>query len=243
MLKRKLMGVLMATVVVGAFGAAGASSASAVFVLSAQECVGGTNVALCYELLGGKFELTGTQAELVTGGKIVFTIKTTPEQKIECEKSKGHGTITQTEPLTAGKKTTLKGFLNYEGCKLITEPKAKCITQVNDETKELEGVLETESTLALKPATGTVFIEIEYTSVPGQTCPATFIGKHSVTGTQTVEILNPGVAEKTKKGKAIGHTLKFFSAEAELTQELTMAFENEAGGEKLEDEVYASKVA
>jgi hypothetical protein len=229
----------MAAFVVAAVSAAGASSASAaVFTLTSTACTGGTNVAICYENAAKeKLELTGEQSETVAGGIVVFTIKTEPAQKIECKESTGSGTISQKEPLVAEKKTTLKGTLTYKGCKLTTEPSKKCVTQVEDTTKELEGTLATESTIVLKPVSGTTFIEIEYTNNGTEKCPATFLGKHSVTGSQTVEILSPGTAEETKKGKAIGHTLTFFSSEAELSQELTMSFTG------LGDKVYVSKVA
>jgi hypothetical protein len=240
MQRTKFMGVLIAAFVVTAISAVGASSASAVvFTLTTTLCTGGTNVALCYSTTANPetLELIGEQSETVEGGLVVFTINTEPVQKIECESSSGSGTIFQKEPLVAGKKTTLKGFLKYKGCVLVTEPNKKCIAQKENETTELEGTLETETTLALKPASGTTFIEIEYTNNGTEKCPATFLGKHAVTGTQTVEILKASTPEETKKGKAVGKTLKFFSSTAELSQELTLTFTG------LSDKVYVSTLS
>jgi hypothetical protein len=127
--------------------------------------------------------------------------------------------------------------LKYEGCKLITEPAKKCIVAVNSETAELEGTLETETTLGIKPKTGTSWLTIGYTNNGAETCPAPFLGGCKLTGAQTFEIIKPGTAETTKAIKAIGHTLKCFSAEVELSQELTMTFTG------LGDSVYVSKEA
>jgi hypothetical protein len=236
---KKLTGALLMALLLTAIGAVTASSASAVvFTLTTTACTGGTNVALCYENAAKeKLELTGEQSETVAGGKVIFTVNSEPAQKIECTTSKGSGTIIQKEPLVAGKKTTLKGTLTYEGCKLITEPSKKCVVNVTNTTKALLGTLETVSTLKLVPETGTVFIEITYSNNGTEKCPVTFLGTHAVTGTQTVEILSPETAAATKSGKAIGETLEFFSSKANLSQELTMSFTG------LEDNVYVSKVA
>jgi hypothetical protein len=235
---KKLTGALLMALLLTALGAITASSASAaVFTLSTEPCTGGTNVAICWNNAGVLSELVGEQSETVEGGAISFTINTEPQQIILCEKSKGSGTIFQKEPLVAGKKTTLKGTLTYEGCKLDTEPAKKCVVNVTNTTLPLLGTLETVSTLKLIPESGLVFIEITYSNNGTEKCPLTFLGTHSVTGTQTVEIINPETHEVTKKGKAIGETLEFFSSKAKLEQELTLTFTG------LGDEVDISKTA
>jgi hypothetical protein len=244
MLKSKLTGMLGAALIVAAINAVAVSSAAAaVFTLTTTACTGGTNVALCYETETTKDELTGEQSVLVEGGTVVFTAKVSPEQKIECTKSSGSGTIVQTEPLTAGKKTTFHGKFLYTGCKLTTEPKKKCVVNENNETFELEGTLESESELKAKPKAGEILMTITYSNNGTETCPATFLGEHGISGTQSMEVVNPGTPSETGKAKAIGRTLKFFSAEGELSQEMTMSFENTEGKEKLGDVIYVSKVA
>jgi hypothetical protein len=247
MLRRKFMGLIVGAALIAAISVVGASSASAaVFTLTTTACTGGTNVALCYETAANctttepaskKCELEVEQSETVSGGKVVFTVLTAPVQKIECQKSEGSGTIIQKEPLVATKKTTLQGILKYKECKLTTEPMKKCVVNENNETKELLGTLENEKELKLVPKAGTAFIEITYSNNGAEKCPATFLGTHTVTGSQVVEIINPGVAEPTKSGKAIGETLEFLSAKAELSQELTLTFTG------LGDNVYVSKEA
>jgi uncharacterized cupredoxin-like copper-binding protein len=236
---KKLSGALLMALLLTAIGAISASSASAaVFTKTTKACSGGSNIALCYETASKeKLILEGEQSETVAGGTVVFTVNSEPAQKIECTTSKGSGTIFQKEPTVAGKKTTLKGTLTYEGCKLTTEPSKKCVVNVTNTTKALLGTLETGSTLKLVPETGTVFIEITYSNNGTETCPATFKGTHAVTGSQTVEINNPTVAEETKSGKAIGETLEFFSSKAKLSQELTLTFTG------LGSKVYVSTVA
>jgi hypothetical protein len=231
MLRRKIMGVIIAAALVVAVGAVGASSASAViFTLTLTACTGEAKAALCYETAGKeKLELEGQQSETVAGGVVDFTILTTPQQIILCEKSTGSGTISQLHPLKAGEPTTIQGILKYEGCKLDTEPSKKCVVNLNNETKELLGTLEkgaegTEEELKLVPKAGTVFIEITYSNNGAEKCPATFLGTHAVTGSQLVDIINAEVAEPTKSGEALGETLEFLSAKAELSQELTLTF-------------------
>jgi hypothetical protein len=228
MVKRKLT-VLMAALMAVAFSAVAVSSASAVvFTLATTECTGGTNVALCWsekeEEASPLLELTGEQSETVTGGVVDFTVNVEPVQIILCEKSTGSGTIFQKEPLGTGAKTTLKGTLTYEGCKLDTEPTKKCVVTVNNTTKPLLGTLINGKEIELKPETGSTFIEITYSNNGAEKCPVAFSGTHPVTGTQNVEILNPTKHELTKKGKAVGKTLEFLSSKAELSQELTMSF-------------------
>jgi hypothetical protein len=238
MLGKKLAGALLAALLLAAVGGFTASSASAVvFTLTLTPCEGGSNVALCWQNEVKAFELTGEQSETVAGGKVIFTVNSSPVQKIECSSSTGSGIISQKEPLVTGKKTTLKGTLTYEGCKLITEPSKKCVVNVTNTTKALLGTLETVKTLKLVPETGTVFIEITYSNNGTETCPVTFKGTHAVTGSQTVEILSPETFTATKSGKAIGETLEFFSSKANLSQELTMSFTG------LEDLIGVSSVA
>jgi hypothetical protein len=243
MLKRNVMGVVTAVVVLSAIGFAGASSASAVvFTLTTEACTGGTNVALCYELESKVActgttqlcELTGEQSETVvdaTGTVVDFNVPLA-EILILCETATGSGTILQKEPLVSGAKTTLTGTITYSGCVLDKGP-AGCTIKASETTKGLSGSLESESELKLKPATGAVFIEIEFL---GASC--SLKGKHSVTGTQIVTISNPGTAEKTKTGKAVVKSnLLFLSDPAELEQTLVMSFTG------LEDLVDVSKEA
>jgi hypothetical protein len=244
MLRKKLIGLLVAGLTTTALSAMVVSSASAEFTKTTTECSGGTNVALCYETTAkAKDELEGEQGELVTGNEIKFLVKTSPEQEITCTSSKGSGTIVQLHPLEAGAKTTLHGFLEYAGCALATEPKKKCAVNKENKTVELLGTLESETEIKLEPKSGATFLTITYSNNGSETCPASFAGEHAVTGTQSVEIVEPSVPATEKKGKAIGETLKFFSDAAKLTQELTLAFENTKGEEKLGAKVYVSKVA
>jgi hypothetical protein len=227
MQRRTVIGIIVSAALVVSVGLVGAASASAVvFTRSTAACTGGINVALCGEdeTTKAKFELEGDQSTTESGGAVILTGLTVPQQVIVCEKATGSGTIMQKEPLAAGKKTTMQGILKYEGCKLSGEPAKKCVVNVNNETKELLGTLENEKELKLVPKAGTVFLEITYTNNGAEKCPATFLGSHTVTGSQVVEIVNPGVAEATKKVKAIGETLEFLSAKAELSQELTLTF-------------------
>jgi hypothetical protein len=244
MLKLRTLGVLGVLTAV-MLSMATSSAFGKEWTLTESTCASGTVTwAVCYELVEKKkttepftavecnkekatlCELEGEESETVAGGTIVFTAKTAPAQKIECEKSEGSGTISQLHPLETGEKTTLKGKLKYKGCLLITEPMKKCVVNTENETVELLGTLENEKELKLEPESGATFLTITYKNNGSETCPASFAGEHAVTGTQIVEILNPEVDEETKKGKAIGHTLKFFSNEAELSQELTLTFEN-----------------
>jgi hypothetical protein len=254
MFKRSLTGVMIATLVVVAISAVGASSASAAeFVLLNVECnKTGPNWGLCYENEAGKetckasskmCEFEGEQSEEVKGGgNVVFTILTLPQQIIECKEaeleveigkikflvldpsSEGTGTIKQLKPLVAGSPTTIEGKLKYNECALTTEPKKKCVVNVTNETVELLGELSSETDLLLKPKFGTTFITIDYLNNGAVVCPTAFAGEHRVTGTQDVEISEPGVLKTSHVGHAVGETLEFFSNNAELAQELTLTF-------------------
>jgi hypothetical protein len=225
---------LAATAAIVALGAAPTSLASAaVFSLTAVACTGGANVALCYETEGDcklsepvstKCELEGEQSQTGEGGKAVLTILTTPVQRIECAKAKGSGTVNQKEPLVAGRKTTIQGLLKYEGCKISGEPGKKCLVTVNNETTQLLGTLESDKELKFVPKAASVFIEYTYTNNGTEKCPLTFLGTHGITGSQALEILNPGTPEEAKQVSAIGETLEQLSAKVELSQELTMTF-------------------
>jgi hypothetical protein len=235
MSSKKLTAVLLVVAINGAVDAPSAAAA-AVFNLTATTCTGGSNVAFCYETANGeKLELTGEQSETVEGPIVLFSIKTVPEQKIECTHSKGSGTIFQTEPLVSGKQTTLKGTVTYENCKLTTEPRKKCIVSVNNTTKPLVGTLVFISRLTFSPESGTTLVELTYANNGTEKCPATFLGKHSVSGSQNFEVV--GGAFITKELYSVGKTLKFFSAEGELSQNLTLTFEG------LDDDVYVSDTA
>jgi hypothetical protein len=235
MLKRNLTGVVIAALAIVALSAVGASSASAVeFALPNVECSGAVNWALCYENEAGKTtpctvaskmcEFEGEQSEEVKGGLMKFTALTVPQQVIECETSEGTGTIKQLTPLKVNSPTTLTGKLKYKGCALTSEPKKKCVVNVNNETVELLGELSSETDLLLKPKELTTFITITYANNGKEVCPATFAGPRKVTGTQDVEILEPGVLLLSHVGVAVGETLEFFSNKAELAQELTLTF-------------------
>jgi hypothetical protein len=239
-MKRNLTRLILAAVVVMAVNGVVASSASAVvFTLGTTECTGGTEVRLCWsekeEAASPLLELSGQQSETVAGGTVKFLILSEPEQEIECKEAIGSGTITQEGVLTGGPKTSLKGTITYKGCKLTKGPTTTCSIKEEEKTKELLGVLESQTELKLTPETGAVFIEIEYLLA---TCA--FKGKHSVTGSQIVEILNPESHALSIKGKAItkaGTGLEFLSSPAVLTQELTLSFTG------LEDFVDVSKTA
>jgi hypothetical protein len=241
MLQRNIKGALMAALIVSAISAITASSASAVtFTLTKTACTGGTNVALCYETAAKeKLELIGEQSETVAGGITILDILTTPEQKLECTSATGKGTILQNAPLPSGLTEIDKGTITYSGCKITApaEIAKKCKIELEKTTNALHGELISEKELTLEPETGTVFIEVVYSNNGGEKCPLTFLGGHNITGKQKVEILNPGVAEETKTGKAIGEELQFFSAGAELLEELILTFTG------LNDKVYVSKEA
>jgi hypothetical protein len=235
MLKRKLFGVL-AVAAVAAFSALGASSASAVvFTLSTLKCEGGSNVAFCWEstlkteCVAGEFlcELVGDQSVTVKGGLVVLTVLSSPIQVIECTLVTGTGTILQTEPLVAGKKTTIHLTLIFTGCKLTLpeEIAKKCMIPEERDTKALEGTLLSESELLVKPESGTVFIEIPYTNKGTEKCPAVFLGTHSVAGEQQITIEKPGEPEETKTGNAVEESkLTYFSSPTDLKGSLTLTF-------------------
>jgi hypothetical protein len=241
MLGKRLTGVLLALVAVAISGFA-ASSASAVFVLTSVACSGGTNVAACYENAAKeKLELTGSQAETVAGGTTKLTVPSVEGLKIECTTATGSGTIVQNSPLTAGSVTTItSGVLNYSGCSIAAPAtaKEKCVIPSSKSTETLAGELKTETEILLKPASGTKFIVLPFTSKSGQTCPAAFIGEKTIKGEQQVKILNPATPAETKAGEAIVKSkLKFGEEAAELEESLTLSFTG------LSDKVYVSKIA
>jgi hypothetical protein len=232
MLRRKLAALLFAGCLVVAASAMSASSASAAFTLTTKACTGGAFLGLCYENekateCGEKStvcELEGTSTETVSGGATTLKINTSPNVVVECKTASGSGTIDQLSPLTESAQI-LKGVIGYKGCK-ITAPAeivTKCVIPETKETNLLLGTLTSVEKLLLKPETGTVFIEIPFTSKEGQTCPATVKGTRSVTGEQEVTIASPETFGSSKTGTAVlVSKLEFFSQKAELTEELTL---------------------
>jgi len=227
-MKRYLMVAAVAAVTLVAFSALASSSALA-FTLGTEECKGGVAAELarlCWaeSETGVLLELTGTETETVSSGAVTLLILTEPTQTIDCNKSKGSGTVTQTEVLTVGAQTlptTIEGTITYEECTLL-EPPPGCTIKTSETTKEILGTLDSGTIVKLKPKTGEVFIEIEY---KGATCALK--GKHSVTGTQDAEIVEPTKEKLTITATAVavvGTGLTFLSSPADLTQTLTLTF-------------------
>jgi hypothetical protein len=227
-----------------------AAAAQVTFVLTNEACTGGTKFDLCYEGLNkegkqGKWELSGLQIVAQRDAtNVVFKVpaKVGTTVTIECKKLKQgvkeENRMTQTNPLWENSKTT--GTLSFEEC-AITAPKAdveNCTIPAAKETTSLSGELTSETNLRLAPKAGGAapVIEIPFANKGAKVC--VLKGTKKVTGFQDIEIINAGVAEKTKQGKAKEESgLKFGEETASLSGELEMLFPG------LEDNVYVSKVA
>jgi hypothetical protein len=230
MIRRMILPLLAVCAVVVCSAAAAGSASAEVFKLEASECTGGTNVALCWSAEEAEAsplkELVGKQSETVSGGDVMLTVSN-PEITILCTGATGSGTISQPEPLVAGKKTTLTGTITYSGCTIEASAAIakKCKIPTSKTTKELLGTLTSGTELLLAPASGTEFITIEFENNGAEVCPATIKGNRTVVGEQVVTITNPTKHELTKSGTSVVKSkLKFFEEPAELTESLTLSF-------------------
>jgi hypothetical protein len=222
----RLMGTMLLAIAVTAIAGVGASSASAsVFTLGTEEC-NGTVWNLCWAETetSALLELVGTQSVTAEGGLNKFVVPGIPVE-IECEDvvSEPGGTIQQPEPLV--KSGTILGKLRFLGCVLVgaNAVATKCVIPTFEVTKELSGILTSETNVLLTPQEGEVFIEITFSNKTGQTCPALVVGKRKVTGMQDLTILNPQHTLNSKTAESVVKSeLLFIEKAAELTGSITV---------------------
>ncbi len=236
MLKRKLIAVLLALFAVTAVTAA---TASAAFVLSPEAC--GPNSPVVHNLCWNTtkvlaetepLELPGEEEITAKGGPILFAVPSIPVE-ILCEKveSDPGGLIKQTAVLgPTATNGLISGSLLFkecilEGTNIVAE---RCVVPIEETSSELVGEATSNTTVLLEPAAGkTVFIEINFTSKEGQTCPATVFGLRKVTGKEELT-----TGEEPEEGKKTGTSvvkseLLFIEKAAELTGSITVSFVNQ----------------
>ncbi len=221
------------------------SASGSVFALATTACTGGSVLAFCYENEAKeKRELEGQQAisEKSIGPGLLKGLIGGEVIEVKCEEVEfGNAVapkISQSTPLTQG--PTVSTALFIKKCKVTGNAvlAKKCRIPVEKETLPLTTTLTSETTLLVKPETGTAFITIPFENNGTETCPATIKGNRSVTGEQEVTIENAGTAELTKKGKSIAKSgLKLAGEPAEYEETAEISFT------ELTDKVYVSKVA
>jgi hypothetical protein len=237
MLKSKLRTVLFALLAVTAVAAATASTASATFVLTEIPC--GSNAPnpivfnLCYgtseELaLSEPLELTGEESITALAGENLFFVPSIPVE-ILCKKAEGIGANQLIKQLIVlgpnATSATVEGQLEFQECILegTGTIASKCVIPTQEVTTALTGKAISTEAVLLKPAAGTVFIEINFTSKAGQTCPATVIGLRKVTGEEEVKVnTEDELGQKTGSSVAKSELL-FIEKQAELTGEITVS--------------------
>jgi hypothetical protein len=232
---RRLMVVL---VPVFAVAAVTANTASAAFVLSTEPCNGNTPVVhnLCWNTTKAlaesePLELVGEEEVTGKGGPILFVVPSIPIE-IECKSAEGVGTnrlVKQLVVLGIGATNSLsQGELEFRECALVgsNAVATKCAIPTNEVTKALTGEATSNTTGVAEPASGGVFIELEFKSKAGQTCPATVIGKRKVTGKEEgTTVAAPELGKKT--GTSVAKSgLLFIEKAAELTGEGVVTFVN-----------------
>lgn len=243
-MKSVIRTVLAGLTMIALSGIVSASAQAAnVFEQTNTACTGGATVNLCYEGTNpkgeaGKWELKGEQAVEVSSLTPVL-FKEGVAVTIECPKLKqGEQGIVATQANLSKENAKTSGTLEVEGCS-ITAPKTEaedCEIPKSKETALLSGEYMSETDLKLKPNAG-VFLAIPFSNKGAHTCALK--GTKNITGFQELEILKPGIAEKTKKSRAKETSgLKFIGEEA-----VSLSGEIEEKYPGLGAEVYVSKVA
>jgi hypothetical protein len=235
MLKKKLVAALLALFAVAAVTAASAATASAAFTLSSEPCGGNSPVVhnLCWNTTKvlaelEPLELTGIEEIKAVGGPILFNVPSIPVE-ILCEKIESTTTIDQSTVLgPLAKNSTIKGFILFMECSLegTGTVATKCVIPVEEPSNELKSEAISNTAVLLEPASGTVFVEINFTSKAGQTCPATVIGLRKVTGKEEVT-----TSEAPEEGQKVGESvvkseLLFIEKASELTGSITVSLVN-----------------
>jgi hypothetical protein len=233
-----------------AFAVVTASAGAVVFTLTSIACTGGTSKNLCYEGENpkketGKWELEGEQTvevKQLTAWSILVPSGSGTTSGIECKKlkqgTKEANVVIQNKPLSENGKD--EGTNVFEECSIIAPPadREKCEIPASLETKSLSSELTSGTILKLTPKAGetTAFIEIPFSNKGSNTC--VLKGTKKVTGFEEIEIIKPGTAEKTKKGKSKEISgLKLGEEAASLTGELEESYPG------LVDNVYVSEEA
>jgi hypothetical protein len=202
-IKLSIWGVLAAVAAMAVSGIA-ASTASAAFTLFESECVGGSNIDLCWSTTGfgplleyvGSEEFTATQV----GNAILKSTLGGEKIEIICKSASTKGTINQSEPLV--KNYTGTGTISYKECALQGAIAKKCKVPAEKATNVLEGKAGgTSEDVTFTPKAGEAFIEFPFENNGAEKCPATIVGNKKVTGLQLCEWQNPGVAAKAKELK------------------------------------------
>jgi hypothetical protein len=166
------------------------TSASASFEITKVECSGSGIPTACIELEGKLFEVKGEETysgKLVPGTEILFTVPSIPIE-VACSEDVSSGTISQLNPGVEA--VTAVGTLKLKGCSLIGTGAVatKCAIPTEKTTLSLLGTVVDEMPIKagkVIPASGTIIIEIPFSSKAGQTCPATVVGTRKVTGADT----------------------------------------------------------
>jgi hypothetical protein len=212
----KLRLVLLSALALLGIAAATASSASAAFELTATKCENTGKVSFCYETKEKGTELKElkgeetVEAKQIGKGLLLTTFNKTSEVHIECTETKLKGGLAiQLEPLV--KATTLSAeAIVFGGCKVVT-PKNCTIAATQTTTaivaEAVNNAVVKEGVL-VKPATGTVFIEIQFL---GEECLVK--GKQPIGGSQICLWSPEAAAEEDLAG---GHELKCEHSESKL---------------------------
>jgi hypothetical protein len=106
-----------------------------------------------------------------------------------------NGLILQQTPLGAGGSNyLLNAVLDFTGCKLIEPDTTKCEVPSSASWLSTVGEPSSAEDIVFKPESGTIFAELAIKSISGQTCPATIVGTHKVTGSQLCLFVGAGSA-------------------------------------------------
>lgn len=225
-----------------AVSAVGGSEASAALVLTTLACSGGVEIQFCWSKeplaecgeLDALCELQGEGPVVLLGATHGLLHVPSIPVDMHCKKVTGKGTIKQPDPL--GENTRIEMKETFEECLLegSNTVAERCEVPATIVSQQLLAQPVSGTVLKVTPETGTVIMEIAFTSKAGKTCPSTVIGTRKVTGFCEFKVENPGTPEKTKTlSSVVLSGLLFVEKALELELSLTLAFENEAGEETL----------
>jgi hypothetical protein len=200
----------------------GADVSASVFTLSERQCGSGLYPNLCWysAIYGSSNELVGKQTANFRGSSTArFTLG--PNIEIDCNRTAGASTITQSPSLFRGYFT---GSLKFVECKLYGPLSPKCKIPAEVKTSELLGEFVSANEIVLS-AKVPPFVAFAFENNSPETCPKSIRGNQNITGVDQLEIYFPEFAEagKTLIGK-MSSGLKYGEESASFADEFELYF-------------------